>query len=512
MAKSFENNPFRSGDFIYDPRVERHSHLDMLRAFAIVCVVIDNGSAPAMQYGIHNVLFTQEWVIQVLWMICGISWSLSKSSLPVYVLRLVLYIVLGGGLNLLAWWYKGMDWRNDLAGVLYQLWFVVALILYASLTVCVKPLLRHVALTRIDTPSAPVDAGELAFGVSDVGSNPHTGDVLPPVPERTQSKIIDMFDSEERRAMNNVFGVLLALMLAMLILAGTGASVETSSMQPFLYDLLGNSSRPWTQGSGLDGRELCGELWSMFGGLVLVAAGAKMLRSPRTAPWLSWLVIQYVYLNRMFFLPMLFGQNACGADRFFVGFEFFLIGLVASNMGLRHASKLRFYLDNYWIIMLGCNAMLWGPTWNRRMDLHPSHDIIVLIRIHVSELMFVVLFLAGGSFVFPERAWPPLLRTWISRLGLMLFLVHQAVYMVTPQPFDWIILFGMLPLVFLAPTLSRGPAEQPDGFSSWPLSSWPLSVRSTQSARSERSGTMEMTDFRAGKVVATNGHGDMASS
>lgn len=407
----------------------------MLRAFAIMCVVIDNGNRHAYQYGIHNTLFTQEWVVQVLWMICGISWSLSKSNLGVYILRLLAYVLLGGGLNCIAWMVKGSDWQSDLAGVLYQMWFAVALIMYVSLTVCIKPALRQAPLTGL--------------------FNDANGDG-----ENSLSLKNEFLDAEERSSLKGLGGFLVAWYLVMAALWGSGLALDSSQMQTSIGDFLGNSSLPWTQ--GLEGKAILGQLWSTLGLLVLIHAGAATLRSRRTAPWLCWIVIAYVYVNRILILPALFDLYGGGAGRFFVGFEFFLIGLVASTMGLKHKGYFKFCLDNYWIVLLGGNAMLWGPTWNTRMDRHAPADFVVILRIHASELMFVVLFLAAGSWVFPERAWPPLLRMWISRLGLVWFLVHKALHIVAPEPLNWILLFVVLPLAFLAPAHLQARRKKPD--------------------------------------------------
>lgn len=464
-------------DFILDPNKKRYIHLDMLRVLAVMLVAVDHGASREIdefnskEWSINNVLFTQSWVLQLLWVTAGISFSLSKARIVSYQLRLLVYFSIGVSCNLAAWVVAGLDWRHDPEGVIYQLFFIVGLIVYSLLTACLKPSLLRIKASRLEAASDNGEVGKVG-GLAPRTEMPgtemrgvsrealmHSSDYLNPFTPDLEAasstwptdaapwgnRRIEL-DDEEYRAAARFGGLVVVQLLTMVVSAIVLTQVKTAMMRTLFNFILGTSVQFWTQ--GLDDREFFGQLLGTLGVFFLVVAGSKLLRSPRLAPWLAWVVMAYIYINRIVLLPTLFTQYGGGVARFFVGFELFLVGLVASTAGLKHAGTLKRWIGHYWLAVLFANGVLWGPTWHTRMDEHPPQDISIIFRVQACEAIWVISFLAAGSLMFTEEAWPSHIRTWLCDYATLLFLVHKAIHIAVPIPLNWILLFIVLPLVF----------------------------------------------------------------
>lgn len=230
-----------------------------------------------------------------------------------------------------------------------------------------------------------------------------------------------------------------------LFMAGILTAAKTSFVADAVNLVLGASASFWTE--GLKDREFCGQMISTFGTVLLVTLGAGWLRSPRLSLWLTWILICHVYLQRTLLLPLLFRQFGGGVARFFVGFELFVIGLTAASAGLKGAAQLRELLRKYWLLPLLVNAFLWSPAWATRMDNQPPEQLPVIARVQFCELLWVLCFLCAGQDWFPASAWPDELRAWLGEAALCLFLLHNAVHLLAPEPINWLLL-SALPLPF----------------------------------------------------------------
>lgn len=448
--------PVASDDAVLDAATKRHVHLDMVRVLAVAFVAIDHGYK---QYSINNVMFTQSWVLQLLWVVCGISWSISRRPLQQYLRRIGIYFLVGVACNWVAWLLLGKDWLADPMGVVYQFWFIVGLALYVIGTAFVKPqLLRACSVVdatdvcaragspccvcqrnmRVDEMSDDLRATRCGFeGPRAIGDEHRVGHV--------QCSEVSLDTSQDDRAVSLFTFVLASQAVAMIVAAFALSGAQTTVAQSAINLLLGEGAAFWTD--GLEDRSFFGQLLATFGALFLVSVGARLLRSPRLSPWLAWILIAYAYVNRVVFLPLLFGQFGGGVARFFVGFELFLIGLTANCAGLRNVSRVRRWIGNYWFLALVANAFLWGPSWMRRMDERPPHDFLTIFRVNSCEAIWLVSFLAAGSLWFNPVAWPDETITWLRDAALFLYLFHRAVHLLVAPPMNWILLFALLPFV-----------------------------------------------------------------
>lgn len=438
-------------DFVLDPNVKRHIHLDMLRVIAIYGVVVDHGNPDSKQYGIHNVMFTQNWCLQLLWVTCGISWALTTSSLGPYIMRLCVYLIIGVSFNWLAWVSRGMDWRHDLQGVVYQFAFIVGLIVYVSCTAWLKPSLQRIYASRKEL----VDRGNEHVGKSGTASSSAAakashealieeakGHATPALSGADSGEL----DEEERKNAKLFAAIVAASLLGMLALSFVFSHFETGVVRGIINLLLGESAKFWT--NDLDDRAFVGQFIGTFGAYFLVVAGSKLLQSPRVAPWLLWVIIVYIYSCRILLLPLLFDQYGGGVGRFFVGLELFLMGLVGNTAGLKHAGAVKRWMADYFILVLIFVAIMWGPTWQTRMDEHPPRDMNIIARVQICEAVFLVAFLSAGSLMFPEEGWSTRVRSWLAETATVLFLIHKATHIAVPVPYNWYIVFLLVPGAF----------------------------------------------------------------
>jgi hypothetical protein len=205
----------------------------------------------------------------------------------------------------------------------------------------------------------------------------------------------------------------------------------------------GGGSAYWTR--NLEDRNIVGQLMSTCGAYALVYSGARSLRGcPERLSWLTWVLVAYIYFVRIFVVPWLYG--ACKAERFFVGLELFLVGLTAAKAGLRGAAVLRNLIHKYYFLLLLFATWLWDPVWSTRWDEHPPQDLFTLFRVKVSEMLFLIMFLAAGELAFDPAIYTEDACMWLGNWSLLLFLVHKAVHILFGQPFNWIILIGSHPV------------------------------------------------------------------
>merc|ERR1719491_670665 len=95
------------------------------------------------EYLAANILAGQCWGLQVVNMIAGMLWSVSKANPFLYALRLMVFFVLGVFSNWLSYVAVGADWRSNMYDVVYQMWFVLGVALCVLFTGPLKSGLHH---------------------------------------------------------------------------------------------------------------------------------------------------------------------------------------------------------------------------------------------------------------------------------------------------------------------------------------------------------------------------------
>lgn len=128
---------------------ERVYFLDYARSVAVMCVVYEHSGGAG--YTSRNTIFALWWCLPFLYMTSGTSFMMSQSSLASYLTRLLRLLALGVSFNLAADIYSHRDWRNNFGDTVFQMWFVVMLIVMAIVS---APLSSALKVVR-DTPNTP---------------------------------------------------------------------------------------------------------------------------------------------------------------------------------------------------------------------------------------------------------------------------------------------------------------------------------------------------------------------
>lgn len=415
----------RRPDDILDPQKKRHPHLDMMRIVCVGLVAVDHGDGT---FSKHDVLFTQSWVLQLLWLVAGISWSFSSRPLHSYLVRLALYFVLGVGLNWLAFALARKDWRSDLWDVVFQMWFVFGLGVYCIITAPLKPALRE------------------ARAAADKRQSRDAGDRVGLIPEVACVQKADASLRASRAELAYsalvIFGgiPMIQLIIFGLIQLCTAVSFMVCGGPCPMHPWLGDGLAYWLSGTSM--RSVLGQVGLMAGAVWIVFIGTKRLKEQPA--YLAWMLLLYVYVCRIFIVPEFFGQGK--TDRFFCGFEFFVVGLTASYMGLKDQETLSNWMALYWFVLPIVGAFMWDPSWKTRFDEFPSTDPVTITRVKLSEALCVVGFLVAGERLFDARIFTQHGGDWLCDWALLVFLTHKAIHTLLYPPANWVVLVALLPI------------------------------------------------------------------
>lgn len=460
--KTGETTTPRMSYDVLDPSLKRYAHLDLARVLCVALVTIDHG---AWIYSAENTLFAQSWVLQWLWLISGVCFTLGRAPLIKQLPRLGLIFIVGAVLNWVAWLVAGWDWKNNIADVVFQFWFIVGLMIFMSICAHLKPLLlpggrRPYLRSRENNVTNGTDAlkgGDLEVQASDEVFPTGINDRVPSERDRVNDKIKSRHQNnsattveagkqsgralqkDERDALLK-YGILVFVLLALQTGLGIWAmGLEGDSLKKSLESAFGGGASFWAD--GLQPGQIIGQLTTLVGAVLLANIGARLLRSPRLSPWLAWVVLAWLYICRSVLVPCLFGQTGLG--RIITGFGLFLSGLISACRGLEGASILRLYGVRYWWMVALALALLWNPTWSQRFDERPPEDWFMSWRVVTSEFVCTVGFLTVGECMFDPKIFTEDKAAWLSDLGLLLFVVHRAIHVAVPQPWNWIVLISL---------------------------------------------------------------------
>lgn len=365
-------------------------------------------------------LFTQSWVLQLLWVISGMSWALNQQSLCAYLQRLVAFFCIGVACNWCATMLAGLDWLSNFQDVVFQMWFVVGLIVNVAATASLKAQLRPDR-----TPARARDLGLLA---DENGARAAAGPASESTSGTTGTLRVRWF-------------------VAVCVVCLSGQMVLALAMQPggtwwrrFGEGIFGSGGVFW--GDGLDDKTFTGFATTAFILIAIAHAGPLFLRAPVSA-WLPWALLSYIYIWGAVFVPLMFGH--CHLERCFLGVELFVVGLVATRVGMKGVAYLRRALHRWWFLFAISLGLLWDPTWDVRFDEKPPSDLLTVLRVKMSEAMCVIGFLCAGELLFDATTFAMPQHAWLRDYGLLLFLTHKAVHILVPHPFNW---FCLLLLAF----------------------------------------------------------------
>lgn len=135
-------------------------HLDFARICAIMCVIFEHSGGE--DYTHRNIIFGLWWALPYLYMTSGIGCMMSNKSMVGYVGRLACVFAVGVGANWIADVVNHRDWAGDFGNTIFQMWFVVMLVIMAILT---EPLRLALQRRRDSAYAKPTKATFFAASV-----------------------------------------------------------------------------------------------------------------------------------------------------------------------------------------------------------------------------------------------------------------------------------------------------------------------------------------------------------
>eukprot|EP00441_Pelagodinium_beii_P025486 CAMPEP_0197663952 /NCGR_PEP_ID=MMETSP1338-20131121/58342_1 /TAXON_ID=43686 ORGANISM="Pelagodinium beii, Strain RCC1491" /NCGR_SAMPLE_ID=MMETSP1338 /ASSEMBLY_ACC=CAM_ASM_000754 /LENGTH=523 /DNA_ID=CAMNT_0043242493 /DNA_START=35 /DNA_END=1606 /DNA_ORIENTATION=- len=110
---------------------ERLYWLDFARVGAIVCVIFEHCGGQG--YTRRNAMFGLWWTLNYLYMTSGVASMMSKQPLLGYMSRLAMIFAVGVCFNWIGDVIIQRDWRHDFGNTIFQMFFVVMLLIMAVL-------------------------------------------------------------------------------------------------------------------------------------------------------------------------------------------------------------------------------------------------------------------------------------------------------------------------------------------------------------------------------------------
>jgi len=383
------------------PEGERQSAaLDMTRIMCVFLVSVDHGGTA---FGVWNTMYVQAWVLQYLFLICGICFGMSNRSIWGYCQRLCLYFVIGVCCNWTAFIVAGLDWKNNMWNVVFQFWFIVGLMGFCLILAPLRQHLRTVVARR-DLGMHPLPFSLMATAAGAITVTLTCRYLVAPLVQKVFATPLTLWATSLGEAA--VFWDLPQTVVeANVFIARFVGYFELTLVNIFL-------AVAWPVLSQKHG--LCG-----------------------------WLMILNTYTHKVFLYR---AQEA----RLLTGFDCTTIGLAVYFLGLAHRKVVGRYFVRYWFIMLFLFALLWPPGQVGRFDEHPPHELGPRLRDNLLEMIFMIMFLCGMELIVDPAIFTVDKMQFLGYWALIVFLVHKAVHITTPPPFNWIIIVGLVPLCWLA--------------------------------------------------------------
>lgn len=415
-----------NGDKLLTSR-KSHPFLDITRICCVWCVAVDHGN---WSFGHWNCLFTQDWVLQYLFLVCGVSYGISSRRLGGYLSRLFAYFAMGVLLNWVAAVIAGSNWKTNMFDVVFHLWFVVGLMIYAVLLAPLKWYLQSTVQGLEEEEDRRRASAE---------RDPETDHPEAEAAGQRQAA------EEERDSVLwaimvicggvvciTVFFTVVMRPIVNLLAAGAGSSLSAFGQGADFWGLPQD-----VQEARIFFHRLSTYLMCSSTSVYLMVVCPRFLRQPSAT---TWLVILNTYIHKLFFYR---GQD----DRFFHGLDIMIMGMSCYFLGLRHRRLIGMYIVRYWFLVLLVCALIWPPGVHQRFDENPPvpEDIDLRIRVYLLEAVFAVVWLAAGERLVQPEIFTEDKLTFLNNWGLLVFLVHKAVHVAIVPPLNWTVLLLLAP-------------------------------------------------------------------
>eukprot|EP00927_Polykrikos_kofoidii_P073497 TRINITY_DN69529_c0_g1_i1.p1 TRINITY_DN69529_c0_g1~~TRINITY_DN69529_c0_g1_i1.p1 ORF type:complete len:449 (+),score=57.87 TRINITY_DN69529_c0_g1_i1:141-1487(+) len=408
-------------DDLVPKSTSRHPCFDVVRILCVALVCVDHGGTT---FGAWNVMFVQSWVLQYLFLVCGVCFGMTSRSIVYFVSRLFLYFGIGVACNLAAWIVLGKDWQHNMWNVVFQFWFIVALVGFVVLLTPLKAHCRHVR-DRIHDMRVPMSGGE-------------------PV-------TYDSWLSFGRGLMALASGFVCISLLFTYAVVPLLQLILAKPLLELVTQYLGSGAEFW--GLPTDhqqARAFIKQISSYFE--LSITNIYLVVMFPRVSSKLSlvvWLVLLNTYSDKMLVFR---AQEA----RLINGFDCVMLGMVAFYYGVAKRVLIGEYIVRYWFVVLFVCSVLWGPGSFGRLDEHPPTNLVVRMEYNFLEFIFVVAFFTALDRVVDEQIFTKDKLDFLGNWAMLLFLLHKAVHLLFGSPYNWLVLAGLaFPCWLLHPAPKR---------------------------------------------------------
>jgi len=402
--------------------------LDVTRICCVGLVCVDHGDP---EFAKWNVILVQGWVLQFLFLVCGVCYGMSKKSLLGYELRLLKYAILGICINWSAWLLMGMDWKHNFFNVVFHIWFIFGIMLYALI---LYPLRIYLAKVREQSDSQ----GYILS--SEIEQSPSQDD------DSVEKAITVRRRAQDRDSWVWAIAVILGGVLALLVLFHVVVQPLLLLLAPLFLNFIkafGTGASFWGLPEDIDEtyiflQRICQYINASVTNIYLIVACTKMFKRRQIA---AWIVIAHTYLNRCLFYR-------AADERAFHGLDLTVIALSVYYLGLLHRRKLGEYLVRYWFCLIVAVIPIWPMGTYGRFDENPPKDMNMRIRYNLMEAIAVLTWFLAADRVFDIKICSEDKLDFMNDWALLAFLVHKAIHIMFPEPLNWIVIIALAPACY----------------------------------------------------------------
>eukprot|EP00930_Biecheleria_cincta_P055131 TRINITY_DN41492_c0_g1_i1.p1 TRINITY_DN41492_c0_g1~~TRINITY_DN41492_c0_g1_i1.p1 ORF type:complete len:531 (-),score=64.73 TRINITY_DN41492_c0_g1_i1:65-1657(-) len=375
---------------------QRLWHLDFARICAVMCVIFEHSGG--LDYTHRNVGFGLWWALPYLYMTSGIGSMLSKSSMFGYVLRLVCVFLVGVLANWCADSATGRDWRHDFGNTIFQMFFVVMLIIMAPLCEPLRQALR--AREALHRPSGSwtlyfalfwgfVTLVGLAFALR----------------QREQ-------DSEDYFAKTFEHG---------------DVAVWIKYYAPLLkYSPI---------------------ILVHVGGTLFLSLLATMVCHDWNTGMVGWILLSFTYLQ-MIVIPW-------DQDSFVHLICLNIFAMVTTVWPLQGSKGIAFWVQSYWPFLLMFLCLDSMPDMWGRCDVHSPYLLWERFRMQLGEFVLAVCFVSGA---FSPKD-PLKVTGWMGKWSLYAYCFHVMWYRLLGSPYGAVVTFAGIPVFWALSNMSRSTSK-----------------------------------------------------
>ncbi|CAE6965324.1 unnamed protein product [Symbiodinium sp. CCMP2592] len=335
--KDFEDNGESSddesevdeeGDLLEPPKDtpvrERLWHLDYARIICVACTVTEHSGG--RHYSDRNLVWVQQWVLPYLYTISGTAFMLSRSRLCLYEFRLLLVFLAGTMANLVADIVSGRDWHNNVGNTVFQMAYILVLMVLSFLLAPLKKALQW----RAEYPTAPA--------------------------------------TRQIRLLTALWAVLAAAPFVYFV--GGWSLIDPYHVQGMLKN---------AKHSGLESIFYQAPLFfaRSFGFIFLAWLAAF---SGKTA-WAGWILMVVSYAAHIF-VPFSKGGHPLNLD-------LFVLGMLTYQWPVKFKTELAWLMRQYWPLIFGVLLILSTPEVTGRCDLHPLNTCWERFRFRAIEFVLI---------------------------------------------------------------------------------------------------------------------------